>query len=387
VTSRQKVLLAVLALILVGWQGMGILDGLVFAPVTERQGRIALLEEQLARKELDQRAQRKAAARFAEFKKRSLPPDPVIASRELQNWLIELTSRAQFSNVTLDKPLADPRAKEETYYTIKSTLKGQATLDRLCDLFHEIRKSGLLVRVNSFKLSTDRHQGNPTLNVEISLEALALLAAPERATLYAGKDPPGPMPDRPLKQREEYTASLQKNLFVRGYNGPPAPPVAQLPARPPVVEEPPSTAEFVYFVGWIERGGKETVWLNDRTTNEQVFLSVGSEFKLGGMQGKVVEIGKNTVVLEMGNDRWRLELGQNLKQRTKVPSYVEAPSASAAPVKSTSEPATGASGQETRTEAGAAATAATEQQPAAQEAAESKDDPDPAEKPDGADES
>jgi hypothetical protein len=340
VITRQKLLLGVLVLIVAGWQGKGLVDSLVFAPVDERLGRIKLLEKQIENKEHSQRVQRKAAAKFAEMKKRSLPPDPVIASREFQNWLIDLTNRAQFSSVSLDKPLADPRAKEETYYSIRSTIKGQATLERLCDLFYEILKSGLLVRVNAFKLSTDRHQGNPTLNVELTLEALALVASPERSTLFAGKDPPGPMKDQPVKERAEYAAATQKNLFVRGYNGPPAPPVAQQ-QRPPPVQEPPSTAEFVYFVGWIDRGGKETVWLNDRTTNEQVFLSVGSEFKLGGLSGKVLEISKNLVVVEIGDDRWRLELGQNLKQRTKVASYVEQPSASTAP--SEAQPSTTAS--------------------------------------------
>src|SRR5438045_1527020 len=96
--KREKMLLAGLIGILVLWQGGVMLNKFVFAPVAERQDEIAAREKRVSTKKRELRLSEDAARKLKDWKKRSLPPDPVVATSLYQNWLIDMAGKAKLTN-------------------------------------------------------------------------------------------------------------------------------------------------------------------------------------------------------------------------------------------------------------------------------------------------
>jgi hypothetical protein len=300
----------------------------VIAPVEEREADQEARLDRISQKSKKLKASRVAAAKLKDWKLRSLPPDPVVATSLYQNWLVELAKK------TLSKPSIAPSAQvqksrgKDVYQQISVEIKAEATLAKLCDFLYEFRKSGLLHRVATMTLETDQHQGDPALKVTLNIQALVLPDSPERATLIA--DPKiAELAHVPAKDRKDYAPLVAKNLFVRGYNGPPIPP------RPPGTilpgEEDPRA--LVWLVSVVSADGVPEAKLRDVSTNKKANLTEGSDFSVAGVDGKVVSIGTDFVTLEIKGETFRLELGDNLTQLKKLPSpeKTEAASPEAAP--------------------------------------------------------
>jgi len=122
--------------------------------------------------------------------------------------------------------------------------------------------------------------------------------------------------DKPLRDRKTYSKLLSKNLFVRGYNGPPG--VRPTPTGPtPPPEDP---REFVFLVGSVSTGGGFEAMLYDRSTNETRQLARGSDFSVAGVEGQVVSVGLDHITFKMKGQEWRLNLGDSLAQIQKLAS-------------------------------------------------------------------
>jgi hypothetical protein len=205
----------------------------------------------------------------------------------------------------------DPRPKGDTYYSIIATAKAQCTLSQLCDFLYELRQSGLLHRANSMVVEASRHEGNPSLEVTLVVEALALANSPARPTLMTPE-----LADLRTKdthpKREDYAAIEKKHLFVRGYREPIRSSAVAVAPTTPV--ENIDAAEHVFLVSSIARGDTREAWLYDRTANKKSDLVEGGSFQAAGVDGTVVSIGTDFVVLKIRDEEWRLELGQNLRQ-------------------------------------------------------------------------
>jgi hypothetical protein len=309
--KREKMLLAGLVGILVLWQGGVMVNKFIFAPVAERHEDIAAREKRVFGKKRELSLSDDAARKLKDWKKRSLPPDPVVATSLYQNWLIDLTAKAKLTNPTVT-PNKFMQPRGDTYSVISATIKAQGTLERLCDFLYEFRRSGLLHRVSRMSLSTDEHKGDPKLDIELTVEGLALKDAPARSTLFSD-DKVAELPtDKPLRDRKTYSQLLSKNLFVRGYNGPPGKPKPTGPTTPAAPKDDPR--EFVFLVGSVSTGGGFEAMLYDRATNETRQLARGSDFSVAGVEGQVVSVGVDHITFKMKGQEWRLDLGDSLAQ-------------------------------------------------------------------------
>src|SRR5262245_2299828 len=321
--KREKMLLAGLIGILVLWQGSAMVNEFIFAPVAERQDQIAAREKRVFGKKRELNLSDDAARKLKDWKKRSLPPDPVVATSLYQNWLIDLTAKARLTNPTVT-PSKFMQPRGDTYSVISATIKAQGTLERLCDFLYEFRRSGLLHRVSRMTLAADEHKGDPRLDIELTVEGLALKDAPARSTLFSDDNLADLPTDKPLRDRKTYSQLLSKNLFVRGYNGPPGP---VRPVRPPGPTTPPDDPrEFVFLVGSVSTGGGFEAMLYDRATNETRQLAKGSDFNVAGVEGQVVSVGVDHITFKMKGQEWRLNLGDSLAQIQKLataPAKVE----------------------------------------------------------------
>jgi len=68
----------------------------------------------------------------------------------------------------------------------------------------------------------------------------------------------------------------------------------------------------------VSKGSVTDAALYDRTKNRETKLVAGGEFKAAGIEGKVVSLGDDYVILDIKGESWRLEIGQNLQQMQKV---------------------------------------------------------------------
>ncbi|MCY2967969.1 MAG: hypothetical protein NT069_30795 [Planctomycetota bacterium] len=320
--NRQKWMLGGLAAVIAVWQVPGMVDSMVFAPASTRQDQIDTLQQEVTRKEKDRQRQRKGVKQMAELGKRSLPPDPIIAEAVFQNWLTDTATGVKLTNVVVDRPRADNQKKENTYFLVRGEVNGNGTLGQVAELLHELQKSGLLMKVTSLRMDAPRREADPNLKIKLQVEAMALLSSPVRTTMWVDGTAPGPLSETKLAGPETFEAISKKNLFVRGYNGPPkaAEPPPTTPPAPPPPPPPttPSTAEYVYLVGSVIRNGVSDAFLYDRSSNKQTVLKRGADFKAGGMEGKVIEIADKSVTLRVGEDEFRLDLGKNLTQMVKL---------------------------------------------------------------------
>jgi hypothetical protein len=296
--ATRKRLLGALLVVLVLWQGGVLLKKILFEPVAERQQARQLKES------------RNAARRLAEWNRRSLPPEPVVASSLYQNWLIDLATRTNLTNVQVTPNRTDVRPKGDAYYVISATIKAQGTLERLCEFLYEFRRSDLLHRVWRINLATDEHQGNPTLQIELTVEGLALKGALARTSLtdptLAELSADHPSGD----ERALYSLMVKKNPFVRGYNGPPTSSAALRAG---------GGREFVYLVSLVSTGGRFGGMLYDRATGNSIELTEGSEFRVAGVEGRVLSLGIDFARFQISEAVWRMELGDNLAQLTQEP--------------------------------------------------------------------
>src|SRR5262245_40545725 len=202
--QREKLLLGALVGVLVLWQGGVLLNTLVFEPVESRERDVTARGNNVDAKQRQLRLSLDAARHMKEWKQRSLPPDPVVATSLYQNWLIELADRTKLSKVVVKPNRADTRPKGDTYYVISASITAQGTFERVCDFLSEFRRSGRLHRVRRMKLATDDHKGDPKLDITLDVEGLALKDAPARTTLFSDPDLPDLPGDKPTRDRKEY---------------------------------------------------------------------------------------------------------------------------------------------------------------------------------------
>jgi len=314
--QREKMLLAGLVGVLVLWQGGSLFVSYVIDPVTERETAIAAKEQELATKQKKLKQSLIAATRLKEWKQRSLPPDPVDATSLYQNWLIDLATRMKLTDVSVLPQSTGNMLKGETYVPISITVKAQGKFDNVRDFMYEFRRSGLLHRVSKLTLASKQYTGDPVFDLDVTVEGLSLKDAPARSTLLSDPKLADLPRAKPLMERKEYDQLITKNLFIRGYNGPPKP-VTPRPTGPRAPGED-DDREFVYLVGLVSKGAVTDAALYDRSKNREMKLVAGGEFKAAGIEGKVVALGADYVILDIKGESWRLEIGQNLQQLQKV---------------------------------------------------------------------
>ena len=317
----EKMLASGLVATLVLWQGSSLFTRLVLDPVDANEKEITRLTQENTQKEKDFKRAQAAARKYAEWKKRSLPPDAVDATSLYQNWLIELATRTKLTDVSVQARNADFKSKgdpkADAFHVISATLKAQGTFEKLCDFLYEFRAAGLLHRVAQIRLASKQSTGDPVLDIDLTVEGLSLKAAPPRATLFSDPKLAELASDKPVKARKDYDVLVKKNLFVRGYNGPPPDRSSERRPGAPPEEDP---LQFVRLTALFSNGGLFDATMYDPSTNRETKLITGRDFSVAGVEGKVVSVGIDFVVLSIKGETFRLELGDNLRQMKKLAS-------------------------------------------------------------------
>ena len=326
--KRQKILVGALAGMFFLWQGSGVLWNIFFGPFDQRSTQIEALDKQLKLKKDAKFQLDLAAARTRKWQQRSLPPSADIATPLYHHWVLDLASKHKFDKLIVTPKRANANTLGAVFERIPISVTAECKMDQLCQFLYEFYRTDLLHKINQLGIESLDLKANPTLKISLELEGLSLKKAPDRTTLFAGKQETAVSDIMAKKSIADYKSLTETNRFVRGYNGPPKPPTPPPPPGPPPT--PFDSAPFTKLIGSVEvEGGAPEAWLYDQTSNQRTVITAGKEFEIAGIKAVPLEIGNRYVTLKIKEKTWRLEMGDNLKQMTEVKA--EAPG-SATPV-------------------------------------------------------
>lgn len=319
--QREKILLIIVIAILGLYGGSKVFNDILMGPVNQRNSQIAAINHSIDEK--NDRFDEIVAAqqRLSRWKQQSLPPDEYDAAALYQDWLLHTAEEAKLSDINVDRTRITPR--HGIYAMIGMTITAKGTLGQVADFLFAFQRTDLLQKIKMIDLQSTGNQGDPALNVTINLEALSLAEVDERQTLFAEGVEKAVSEQMAGKVREQYALLTEHNPFVRGYNGPPKP--DPKPAEPTSDKPGIDLAEQVRFVGFVAKGNARDAMLYDKTSKKDTLLTEGKEFDVAGIQGRVITIGTDYFTMQIKDDVWRLELGQNLRQIVKVSSNEQKP--------------------------------------------------------------
>ncbi len=312
--KRQKMLVGVLAGVLLLWQGSGVLWSIFFGPFDSRNQQIAALEQTLKTKRDADDNLKLTEHRTRNWERRSLPPNPIIASTLYHFWISDLASANHFERLTVTPKRISTGTTSAVFTRIPISITAECKMEELCKFLYDFYRTDLMHKVTHIGLESLDSKANPVLKVSLELEGLSLASAKPRNTLFGEKQDKAVSDAMSKKTLDDYKPLTAQNRFARGYNGPPKP--ADPPAPPAA---PFDSAPYTKLVACIEDGnGELQAWLLDMSSNKNTVIYVGKEFEVAGVKGMVVEIGKRSIKLVVKDKLWQLEIGESLKQMVEV---------------------------------------------------------------------
>lgn len=303
--QREKILAAIVVVILAGWGGKILVDK--YYKVLDANSRdLADAQERLDAASKRLADGRYAARKLQEWQTRALPADREKALTLYKAWLLE---KAQASGI--DVTDINPAARSsisDAYSAIGYQIKGSGSLTDIATMLYEFYKSPKLHQV--VKLDLSRAPGTSKIEVTLDVEALSMAEAVATETL-----PEGDSKRLRLASLDEYKKTLSERDLVSVYTPPrpPRPPVAERrdPPAPPKFDD----AEQAHFTGSTTgTNGSPEAWINIRTTGETQHLAAGDAIKIGALEGKVVSIDPRSLVYESEGKKFRVALGESLRK-------------------------------------------------------------------------
>lgn len=319
--KRQKVLVGIFAGVLLLWQGSGIFWGIFFGPFDDRYKQIDVLDALLKQKRKANDELELSERRMRIWERRSLPPNPVVASTLYHHWILDLANTHKLERLVVTPKKINSGATNLVFTRIPISVTAECKMDQLCKFLYDFYHTDLMHKVTQLAIESQDYKSNPTFKVTMELEGLSLASARSRTTLFADKQDKAVSDAMAKKTLDDYKDLTDKNRFVRGYNGPPAPIIPPAPPAAPFDSSP----HVFLIASIIEPDGHSEAWLYDRSSNQRTVLLTGKDFEISGVKGKVLEIGKRSVKLKVRDKDWQLEVGENLKQMVELKADAAVP--------------------------------------------------------------
>jgi len=139
-------------------------------------------ESNVANLELKQLQLLEAARMHEEWRVNSLPPEGLTAQREYQNWLYAMAQLAGWED--LEVGLVGQNNRYDGFTTVTTTLDGATTLDGINQFLSLMESTGLVHRISALHIESTDYEGNPEMNVSITLEGVAMKDAASRSRLF-----------------------------------------------------------------------------------------------------------------------------------------------------------------------------------------------------------
>ena len=180
--AREKKLALILGGAIAVWFVLPVFEGWFLQPVTQREGLLAVAQSQLDDREAQLEELHIARARLRDWRYESLPPNPLTAQREYQEWLMKLAAMSGFQNPVATLGRRTPRGA--TYVQVPVTIEADVTLEQLSRFLYHCQRVALLHRIDSVDITSPQSDGNPLLKVTLTAIGLSLPNAEERRYLF-----------------------------------------------------------------------------------------------------------------------------------------------------------------------------------------------------------
>ncbi len=288
---REKVLAAIVVLAIVGWGGQSLFESMLQAPLDAQRKKIESLKSKIREKDLVIEQAKEWTTKLNHWRSQSLPTDAALARSAYQNWLLELVELAEFERSNVDS--GEAVNKPGVYQKLPFTVRARATLPKLTQFLYDFYQADHLHLIQRIGITPVAN--SDTLDLSLAIEALVLPQAERHEQLSRKQS------DRLVGgSLGYYDGIIDRDLFGAGG----------------IVFH---AADFAYLTAILEVGDVPEVWFTNRSSGEVIKLRNGQNFEVGEFQGVIVEIDTKDVVIDSGNERWLLTLGENLSQATSIP--------------------------------------------------------------------
>lgn len=146
-----------------------------FGLVETRENQLQKLTSEVKKRNADQRAAQQASKRLADYERRSLPPDAMLAKSLYEKWLIQVASEVQPKLVieVTSKPPTQPI--KNTFSRLSFTVKTQAELPQIVEFLYRIQTVDWMHRIDTLNLVP--RNDSRKIDVTLSISALSVKSA------------------------------------------------------------------------------------------------------------------------------------------------------------------------------------------------------------------
>jgi hypothetical protein len=307
VNLRERILAGLVLLLVAGFGGTA-LFGRYQRALDARRSQVIDAKSQVADLNLALIEGRRALQQLESWQQRSLPYDREKALSLYKAWLL---AKAKDAGLTVDDIDPLPRSTSSPAFTsIGYQLKAGGSISSVAAMLYEFYRSPQLHQVTRLQLI--RPLSGSQLQATLDVEALLL-----RGATAADSLPEGDSKRLKLASLEEYQKSLSQRELASAYSPPrpPTPPGERRDAAaPPKFDD----AELAKFSGTVGSGAGLRAWINVRTTGETLRVAVGDPLKVGALEGQVVAIEPRALVYASGEKKFRVALGQSLREGKEI---------------------------------------------------------------------
>jgi hypothetical protein len=322
--KREKILAAIVGGLVAVWAGNWFY-GRYDRALEKRRAAVRDAETGLADANLKLAEARRAIQHMETWREQSLPSNREKALSLYKAWLLE---KAKASGVAVnDIKLAPTTTVSPAFKAIGYQIEASGSLSSVIGMLYEFYRSPQLHQITRLRLN--RPPGATQLQVTLEVEALSLPGA-----TATDKLPEGDAKRLKLATLAEYQKTFGERDLASVYTPPkpsgPPPSERRAPPAPPKFDE----AELAHFTGTVGYGKNMQAWINVRSTGETLHVQAGDPVKIGALEGHIESIDARSIVLKIGDKRFRVPLGESLRNGKELGASAEATSGHAEPSKS-----------------------------------------------------
>lgn len=300
--NRQRILIVVFGVGIVAYLAYWVYQSQVVAPLEAKDRKIEAARKTATQRKREVIESRAAKLQLGEWKKLSLPPDPNAAVPKYQAFLLDLLTQCGFEHPTINP--GAPALREQAYWRLPFEVQARGSMASLVTFLDAFYRTQLLHSLTQLSMTPIEVNRREMLELRFSVEALVLSgerdsepsASARESSADAAAEPGGVRP---------FAELLDHNLLMRQGPGP--------ALRPEFV------ASQVYLTGTVVAGGSSEALLYNRATGESMTLHLGERLAVGDVQGEVIDIAKNDLVLDARGQWYTVSLGDPVGRRKPLP--------------------------------------------------------------------
>ena len=300
-SQREKLLAGIVLLLVLGW-GARSLYGRYQRAIDLRASELSDAQEELALVQHALRRGEQAVRQMEAWRERSLPDNREKADSLYKAWLLDKAKQAGLA-VRNTNPAARP-TPSLAFTAIGYRIEATGSLSSVASMLYEFYRSPKLHQIRMLRL--DRQLGSNQLLVTLEAEALIL---PGAAT--SDKLPEGESKRLKLASLADYHKTFNERNLTSVYT-PPRPAETARSDRPTSPDF--DHSEQAHFSGQVSKGDGWEAWIYVRTTGEMLHVSPGDPVKVGALEGEIVAIEPRSLVLQIGDKKFRVALGESLRK-------------------------------------------------------------------------